>query len=215
MKAKVLFAVGLTVSFASLGEDTSFTNRTATLTNLEGRVYRNVQLVRGDSDGIVYLLSEGAGGGRICYTNLAPEVLQSLGIPTNRIATARVRVRKKAVVDPAEWRRAQEEAAKSAASQKLSLALLTLHPEKVYGQVERTTDDGLLVWTNPGFPQRLYAMLSDYAFKQFDGDWISTNAYSIGSYQDTLGRTIRHYTCDRVRAAKYLLQSTAAAGSNR
>jgi hypothetical protein len=39
------------------------------------------------------------GGGRVCYTNLSPALLEAWGIPTNRIAIARERARRKAVVD--------------------------------------------------------------------------------------------------------------------
>ncbi|HLH54726.1 MAG TPA: hypothetical protein VKY92_14030, partial [Verrucomicrobiae bacterium] len=42
---------------------------------------------------------DGASGGRICYTNLHPDLLLSLGIPTNRIETARARAAQKAIAD--------------------------------------------------------------------------------------------------------------------
>lgn len=74
-----------------------FTNRVVTFTNLEGRIFRNVALVRADLDGLVW--RSGASGGRVCYTNIAPDVLLPLGIPTNRIAVARARAELKSVAD--------------------------------------------------------------------------------------------------------------------
>ena len=85
------------VTLPARAEDIVFTYRTATFTNLQGEAYKNVQLVRGDQDGLIW--REGASGGRICYTNLAPELLESFGISSNRIAIARDRAEHKAVAD--------------------------------------------------------------------------------------------------------------------
>jgi hypothetical protein len=67
----------------------TFTNRFATFTNLQGRVYDHVQLIRADANGIIYRMEDG--GGFISFTNLAPATLQELGVPTNRIALAEQR----------------------------------------------------------------------------------------------------------------------------
>ena len=82
---------------AALAQDITFTNRVATFTNLQGSVYRDVTLVKGDLDGVVW--REGAGGGRVSYTNLSPALLETWGIPTNRIENAHARALRKAAAD--------------------------------------------------------------------------------------------------------------------
>jgi hypothetical protein len=96
MKAALLLTVTVTACQLALANDITFTNRTATFTTLEGQTYR-VQLVRGDLDGLIW--RDGASGGRICYTNLAPDLLESFGISSNRIEVARARAEKKAIAD--------------------------------------------------------------------------------------------------------------------
>jgi hypothetical protein len=64
----------------------TFTNQFATFTNLQGRLYANVELVRADLFSITY--RNEAGGGRIYLTNLAPAVLEKLGLATNSAAIA-------------------------------------------------------------------------------------------------------------------------------
>ncbi len=94
----------------------AFTNKTATFTNLQGRVFKDVELVRGDLDGLIWRRE--ASGGRICYTNLDTEVLESFGISSNRIAVALARAQHKAVADAqyrAAW--AAESAAKAQADE--------------------------------------------------------------------------------------------------
>jgi hypothetical protein len=92
----------------ALAQDITFPNRTATFTNLQGRVFKDVTLIKADLDGVVW--REGAGGGRICYTNLSPALLEAWGIPTNRIGVARARAQRKAATD-AQYRAAQAQAA--------------------------------------------------------------------------------------------------------
>lgn len=97
MKA-ALFVIVLATAFQSaLAGDILFTNRTATFTNLQGLAYNHVQLVRGDQDGLIW--RDGASGGRICYTNLHPDLLESFGISSNRIEIARGRAVRKAIAD--------------------------------------------------------------------------------------------------------------------
>jgi len=67
----------------------TFTKRTVTVTNLEARKFRKVELVRADLDGLIW--KQEASGGQICYTNLHPDVLESLGISSNRIDIASIR----------------------------------------------------------------------------------------------------------------------------
>lgn len=90
----VLLAAAL---FSARGDDITFTNQNATFTNLQGQLYQGVQLVRGDLDGLIW--RDGASGGRICYTNLAPDLLESFGISSNRIGVAGARAQHKAIAD--------------------------------------------------------------------------------------------------------------------
>jgi hypothetical protein len=71
-----------------LAQDITFTNQMATITNLEGRVYTNVTLVKANKDGLIW---RGDGMGLIPYTKLNPALLESLGVPTNRIWVAAFR----------------------------------------------------------------------------------------------------------------------------
>jgi hypothetical protein len=86
-------------------QDIAFTNKTAAFTNLQGKIFEEVQIIRGDWDGIVW--REGVSGGRVTYTNLHPCFLQAWGIPTNRIGIARARAERKAVSD-AQYRAARQ-----------------------------------------------------------------------------------------------------------
>ena len=95
---RALIAVLLLTAVAQLlAQDITFTNKTVTFTNLEGRVFKDVLLVKGDADGLIWRAD--ASGGRVSYTNMAPEILQRLGVPTNRIemALARAGQRQKAM----------------------------------------------------------------------------------------------------------------------
>jgi hypothetical protein len=71
-----------------LAQDILFTNKTATFTNLQGRVYTNVTLVKANRDGLLW---RGDGMGLISYTNLSPALLESVGVPTNRIEQVKTR----------------------------------------------------------------------------------------------------------------------------
>ena len=106
--ASAVLAVALNASAQTNGIIT-FANRQETLTNLEGRVYDRVELVRADLDGIVY--RNESGGGRICYTNLSAATLEALGIDTNRIAIAAERASMSAEQRKADYARRMQEAA--------------------------------------------------------------------------------------------------------
>ena len=60
-----------------------FTDKLVTFTNLAGRAFRDVRLVRADKAGIVYLATDSVAGGLVPYTNLPAAFVESLGIPTN------------------------------------------------------------------------------------------------------------------------------------
>jgi regulator of protease activity HflC (stomatin/prohibitin superfamily) len=79
---------------ASNSQDINLTNRVTSFTNLQGQAFTDVQLVRGDLDGVIW--RKESGGGRVCYTNLSPMLLEAWGIPTNRIEIARARVERRA-----------------------------------------------------------------------------------------------------------------------
>ena len=104
MAARVWSLLALTVLDAP-GQDVTFTNKTATFTNLEGRAFKEVQITRGDWDGVIW--RDGVSGGRVCYTNLHPAFMEAWGIPTNRIGIARARAERKAVSD-AQFRAARQ-----------------------------------------------------------------------------------------------------------
>src|SRR5689334_7400641 len=97
MKGVFVILVLAIASHRSLADDILFTNRIASFTNLQGQVYTRVQLVRGDLDGLIW--RDGPSGGRICYTNLHPDLLEYFGISSNRIEIARARAEKKALAD--------------------------------------------------------------------------------------------------------------------
>jgi hypothetical protein len=78
----------VTTNTALLVKDIVFTNKTATFTNEEGRVYKGVTLIRANREGIVW---RGEGMGLVSYTNLSPALLESLGIPVERIEQAKAR----------------------------------------------------------------------------------------------------------------------------
>ena len=97
MNGAVVLLLWGTAWQAVAGSDITFTNRIASFTNLQGQVYRRVLLIRGDDDGLIW--RDGVSGGRVCYTNLHPDVLEYFGISSNRIEIARLRAEKKAVAD--------------------------------------------------------------------------------------------------------------------
>ena len=82
---------------AALAQDVTFTNRVVTFTNLEGRLFPNVTLVKANRDGVIW--HDGASGGLASYTNLSPALLKEWGIPLERIDEARTRAGKRALAD--------------------------------------------------------------------------------------------------------------------
>ena len=95
----VLMWIVLSIS-AVPGQDLTLTNRAITFTNLEGRVYKSVDLVRANLDGVIWRDDNGSGG-QISYTNLAPEFLSKIGVPVERVSAARERAQRKLTPAPA------------------------------------------------------------------------------------------------------------------
>lgn len=62
-------------------QDITFSNKVATFTNLQGQLFKDVELVRADRVGLIW--RNDSGGGRIAYSNLPPSMLPSCGLPTN------------------------------------------------------------------------------------------------------------------------------------
>lgn len=106
----VTACVAIFFFFASYGQDVDLRNRVVTFTKLDGQMLREVQIVRGDQDGIVW--RKAASGGRICYTNMSADLLESWGISSNRIQVARERAAKKALSD-AQYRAQRSKAAQA------------------------------------------------------------------------------------------------------
>ena len=113
---RILLLLVLGFVGVAAGQDTiAFTNKVVTFTNLQGRAFRDVRLVRADLDGIIY--QEGAtSGGRVYYTNLPVAFLESLGISSNRITAAKARADRQAVTDAAYRQRFQQQAQQKAAA---------------------------------------------------------------------------------------------------
>ena len=86
----------LSILAVRAGDAIEFTNRVETFTNLQGEVFSQVTLIRGDLDGVVW--RKGASGGRVCYTNVSLGFLDHLGIPTNRVQIAGRRAAQSALV---------------------------------------------------------------------------------------------------------------------
>jgi len=78
------------------GQDIEFTNRVVSFTNLQGEAFKDVRLIRGDLDGVIW--RAGVSGGRVSYTNLEAVLLADWGISSNRVGIARGRAEQKAVM---------------------------------------------------------------------------------------------------------------------
>jgi hypothetical protein len=92
--SKLIALVGLVFGQGCLlAQDIMFTNRVATFTNLDGRLYTNVTLIKATADGIIW---KGDGVGMVPYTKLSLEVAQSFGVPQERVEQAKAKAAKKA-----------------------------------------------------------------------------------------------------------------------
>lgn len=92
-----MLVVILMAALPTFAGDIIFTNKVESFTNLQGVAFKHVTLVKGDLDGVIW--RDAPSGGRICYTNLHPELLESWGISSNRIDIALARAQHKAVAD--------------------------------------------------------------------------------------------------------------------
>jgi hypothetical protein len=59
-------------------------NRVCNLTNIEGRIFQNIKLRYATREILVYVYTDGGGGGSILLTNFSPSTLASLGLTTNQ-----------------------------------------------------------------------------------------------------------------------------------
>ena len=66
MKASLFLTVLATAFVSAVAEDITFTNKTASFTNLEGRFYSNIRLIRADADGLIWR-DEASGGPDLLY----------------------------------------------------------------------------------------------------------------------------------------------------
>ena len=95
-KAAIAGSITFLALSAGLAQDITLTSRVTAFTNLQGQAFTGVELVRGDMDGVIW--RQGSSGGRVCYTNLHPLLLEGWGIPTNRVAIARARAEHQALI---------------------------------------------------------------------------------------------------------------------
>ena len=213
---------------------TTFTNKIVTFTNLQHKVFRDVRLVRANAlDGIIYQETVGVGGGRVSYTNLSVAFLESLGISSNQIASAKENAGLQATVDAAYRLRVEEHAQEEMEAKALAKKLLDLEVE-VSGKVVQVTPDGFLISSSRSADVKL-ALLSDFPERLVDGDYVRVDgyeysyaggtyqgrvqerdgrfrpgpkAYSIGIYKYVsvkgAEQTVRHYTCSRAKAVAYI-----------
>jgi hypothetical protein len=129
MKTLLPVCLVLLVSTGAFGgTDIDLGGKVVTFTNLQGRVFPDVRLEHANLDGVIYSLTNGAGGGMVKFKDLSPNFLASLNIPLDRLQTAQQRerasaeqrLRYDAAVRALALKQQQQEA--SAASNALALA---------------------------------------------------------------------------------------------
>ena len=83
-------AAAVAVTGFSAGADNAvdLKDQTATFTNLQGRVYENVQLKRATTDGLIYCDTNSSALGMVHYPDLPPGFLAGLKIPDSMITAA-------------------------------------------------------------------------------------------------------------------------------
>jgi len=178
------------------------------LTNLQGRVYLDVQLVRGDLDGLVYLVPGKAEGGRISYTNIDSQALGALGFTTNRNTfTGMAQLR----AELAALRNDQQRSETFQLQIRYELGKLIAQVESTAvlkgGNVIQKTGDNVLA--NDGGDRPMYFYVSDCPDNWVEGRAFSGSTsllYPIGNYEYTTvsgaRSTVRHYTCSLNEAVK-------------
>ena len=136
------FIVFLAACVSGYAENINFTNQTTTITNAQGEPMK-VDLIYGDLDGIIYQCP--GGGGRLSYTNFSPAELESLGVPTNRIALAADRAAQRAELK-------KEEAARQAQRAAIALQQINEREQQAAAQQQAGTAKSPGN-TNPGHPK--------------------------------------------------------------
>ena len=92
MKTLTLVWLALLVSVrAFCGTDIDLGGKVLTFTNLQGRVFAEVKLEHANLDGVIYSLTNGAGGGMVKFKDLDTNFLASLNIPPERLQIAQQR----------------------------------------------------------------------------------------------------------------------------
>jgi hypothetical protein len=173
-----LFAAG------ALAQDITFTNKTMTFTNLEGRVYTNVTLVKANLDGIIW---RGDGVGLVFYTNLSPTLLESLGIPYERVQQAKIRAEQKAKAAAQQRivRAAQEKAQGEAAF--VESKLVRVHIQGRFDGRRASRSDqvvvrnALLTYIDKS-EKASQVLIFDYHGSEADGAEIDAMAYYCGQF---------------------------------
>ena len=138
MKVALTLAIWVAAALPCLAADILFTGRIATFTNLQGTLYQKVTLVKGDTDGLIW--RSGVSGGRICYTNLHPDLLESWGIETNRIGVALARAQRKAVADARYRAFAAAQAQARLRAEKDEKVRLAAQAEEIEREVQRQSE---------------------------------------------------------------------------
>ena len=92
MKTTTLVCLALLVSTCAFsGTDIDLGGKVVTFTNLQGRVFAEVKLEQANLDGVIYSLTNGAGGGMVKFKDLSTNFLASLNIPPDRLQIAQQR----------------------------------------------------------------------------------------------------------------------------
>jgi hypothetical protein len=175
--------------------DIVFTNQTATFTNLEGRIYTKVTLLKANDYGLVW---KGDGMGMVPYTNLAPAFLTSLGIGYERVQQAKTLADRQARADAAERAKAAAEAADPVSSfarrygiQELKteadLAKNLGDPVTIEGHLIQTiSEDKSLVMVTTGTMEGNVVLIMADTKRVADGTTVvDSDAYRCGSYSYT------------------------------
>jgi hypothetical protein len=202
---------------AALAQDITFTNKTATFTTLDGRVYTNVTLVRATDYGIVWRAD---GMGMVSYTNLAPAFLTSLGIGQERAEHAKALADRQARANASERAKAAAEAADPVSAfarrygihepkTEADLVKSLNGPVTIEGHLIQTiSDDKSLVMVTTGSLEGKVVLIMADTKRVTDGTTVvDENSYRCGSYTyTTVGGSIKEISRygSKTRALNYL-----------
>jgi hypothetical protein len=214
--------VVLLAAFSAKAQDILFTNKTATFTNLEGRLFKNVEIIRADRDGVIW--RDGAtSGGRVGYTNLDALFLASWGIPTNRIEEARARAEHWAASNAAATRAWASAEARAELMGKIERYVASatfeidgrliqalkggnalVHLQSWRHPIQESTDPEAGRWKDTS--ETIWLM--NYHGETVDDSEVVCTAYAIGQkkYEAVLGaqKRVLRYTTSRSQAVDYL-----------